>query len=107
MAAMTDDSPAFCVECSNDPGTSEAALVRYFSSLVEAQAFMETGTARRFRCIWLSELGKYETKGGKVRTHWIYFWWSPETGWGEVFGRRTGYPEGQHQIVSYSPLSAA
>lgn len=80
----------FAVESSQNP-ESENPACRFFEELEEAQTYAERlGTSHT--CVWLAELGSYETAKGKHQD-WIYFWWTHGTDWGLVYGRGKGYPE--------------
>lgn len=107
VAFISDQATPFSVEVGHDPAAAKAANEEFFGSHHEAAVYAEE-QSKRFRCVWMSELGFYETRTGHNRKDWIYFWWSPNTDWGELHGRRTGFPAaGSSQLVSYVPLSEA
>ena len=91
------------VECSNDAECETAALERSFDTIAEARKFISVGGGRKFRCVWLSEWGVHYTKSGKRQFGLIYFWWTPETHWGQNPDAGVGYLAGKQMAVSYLP----
>jgi hypothetical protein len=62
---------------------------------------------KRYRFVWLSELGEYQTRKGKWITGPVYYWWSSavsETDWGGSPDAGYGRPADSKHLAPYRPL---
>jgi len=79
---------------------------KIFQTQKDAVEFTEN-IQKRYRYIWLSEFGEYQTGGGKWVTGWVYYWWSSavtETEWGEPPDAGWGRPTDRKYLIEYQPL---
>ena len=77
-----------------------------FQAQKDAVEFVES-IEKRYRYIWLSEFGEYQTGGGKWVMAWVYYWWSSavtETEWGERPDAGWGRPHRLRSLIKYEPL---
>ena len=77
-----------------------------FQTQKDAVEFVES-IQGRYRYIWLSEFGAYQTGGGKWVSDWVYYWWSSavtETEWGECPDAGWGRPAFRKYHTPYRPL---
>ena len=79
---------------------------KIFQTQKDAVEFTEN-LQKRYRYIWLSEFGEYQTGGGKWVMAWVYYWWSSavtETEWGERPDAGWGRADFRKYHTPYRPL---
>ena len=104
VAAGEYETP-FCVEFSNDPNTQNPPCKK-FETLQEAEVCFASKSGS-FSCVWLAEIGEYETHFGNRRLDWMFFRWTEATDYGPVSQceRRWGYPADYlNQLHAYTPI---
>lgn len=103
MVDRDSDRTFFCVEASNDPNAETASVELYFPDRASANACADE-LHKRFRCVWLSVWGRYETRSGKFRECWLYVCWTEATSWGDLPDSGHGVPEDRSSPVPFEQL---
>jgi hypothetical protein len=102
------ETAAFYVEYSDDPDIGDEVPKEGFDKHAEALRFAKR-QAEGFRCVWIREMGKYNSRRGGEKHDWMYFWTTPDTEFGTEQVRGLGIPrEGDladlDEIAQYTPL---
>lgn len=89
---MAKQPDLYCVEASNDPDTEDPGVSEFFDSKSAALEFAEQ-QMRLFRCVWVCVKAGYWNRNYNFKIGYVYFWWTPQTEWGDVPESGMGYPE--------------
>ena len=97
---MAQKSGRYCVEAGNNPEALEVPFEETYSTRNQAldAAQKQMGL---YRCVWVSEIGEYRTRNDSWKPSWVYFWWTPATGCGDLPPLGYGRPISQSQFVEY------